>query len=118
MSKNQTIAIRKDFDVIVARSRVRDLARSIGLGTTDQARISLAASSAARALGLGEACQGAIVIEAENGHERACVRVTCRTDSVQEGVTVATFSDARFMVDEITVQEGANGTQVTLVKCK
>ena len=118
MSKNQTIAIRKDFDVIVARSRVRDLARSIGLGTTDQARISLAASSAARALGLGDSCQGEIVIEAMNGRERACVRVTCRTYSVQEGVTAGTFSEAKFMADEITVQEGSNGTQVTLVKWK
>lgn len=115
-TKSQTIAVRKDFDVIIARSRVRDLARSVGLRTTDQARISLATSSAARALGLGASCQGEILVECMNGKERACVRVTCRTDGVQEGLTTATFADAKFMTDEVTLEELPGSTQVTLVK--
>ena len=49
----QTFVVREDYDVIISRSAVRELARSIGMRTADQARISLAASSAARALGIG-----------------------------------------------------------------
>jgi len=117
MATSQTITVRKDFDVIVARSRVRDLARNLGLRTTDQARISLATSSAARALGLGASYQGEIVIEGVNGKERVCVRVTCRTEGgARDNVTEATFSEARFMIDEITVQTLSNGTQVIMVQ--
>lgn len=116
MSKGQKIPIQKDFDVILARSRVRDLARSIGLRTTDQARISLATSSAARTLGLGTSCKGEIFIESVNGDERVCVRVTCRTDGVQDGVTATAFSEAKFMTDEVIVEELPHGMQVILVK--
>ena len=41
MDEGRTIEVHKDFDVIVARSYVRDLARKVGLRTTDQARIAL-----------------------------------------------------------------------------
>jgi len=120
VSKCQTIVVRRDFDVIVARSRVRDLARSMGLGTSDQARISLATSSVARALNLGESCPGEIVIESVNGQEHACVRVTCTcraSDGADDGLRSSKLADARSMADEMIIEElPASGVQVVLVK--
>jgi len=120
VSKRQTIAVRRDFDVIVARSRVRDLARSMGLGTSDQARISLATSSVARVLGLGGSNQGEIVIESANGQDRACVRVTCTFETSDDdagGPSSAKFAEARSMTDEMTVEKlPDNGVRVVLVK--
>jgi hypothetical protein len=118
VNKRQTIVVRRDFDVIVARSRVRDLARNMGLRTSDQARISLATSSVARALRLGESCQGEIVIESVNGLDRACVRVTCRVDdNAGNGFSPSKFVDARSMTDEMTVEALPDGSvQVVLVK--
>jgi hypothetical protein len=120
VSKRQTIAVRRDFDVIVARSRVRDLARNMGLGPSDQARISLATSSVARVLGMGESCQGEVIIESVNSQDRACVRVTCTcraSDGAPDGLAPARFADARSMTDEMTMAElPAGGVQVTLVK--
>jgi serine/threonine-protein kinase RsbT len=118
MNNSQTITVRKDFDVILARSRTRDLARKMGMGTTDQARISLAASSAARALGLGGAHQGQIVITGLNGGGRVGVRVVCTTrDCTNRELRSRVFADARSMTDELTVKELPSGeVQVTLVK--
>ena len=118
MGKCRTIIVRKDFDVIVARSYVRELARQVGLLTTDQARISLATSSAARTMKLGEQYKGQIAIESLNGSERVGVRVVCRVNSAASGeVASAKFSDARFMTDELTVEKlPSGGVQVVLVK--
>ena len=45
MNQKQTIHIDTELDLISARMRVRNLARSLGFNPPDQARISLATSS-------------------------------------------------------------------------
>ena len=119
MSERQTITIQRDYDVILARSRVRDLARRIGLRTTDQARISLATSSAARAMGLGSPYQGQIVIELLGDRDTVGMRVICSVpEGTNNGTLPRTFGDAQLMADELTVKRvpSSNELRVTLVK--
>ena len=53
MSKTQTIKVKSMSDIVLARMRVRQMARTAGLGIRDQACIALATSSLAHALRLG-----------------------------------------------------------------
>jgi anti-sigma regulatory factor (Ser/Thr protein kinase) len=115
---SQTVTVQKDFDVIVARSRVRDLARSIGMSTTDQARISLATSSAARAIGLGGLYEGEIVSECLKGQDCTGIRVVCRAkNGASDDLSTDQLGDAEFMADELTIEKAPpNDVVVTMVK--
>lgn len=45
---SDAVSIQTDLDIVLARSRARDVARDIGFGTIDQARIATAVSELAR----------------------------------------------------------------------
>ena len=115
---SQTIKVEKDFDIILARSRVRDLARDIGMSTTDQARISLATSAAARAIGLGARHKGEILVESLDGVDGTGIRVVCQVnDSAQQDLATNKLNDARMMTDELTIERSStNDILLTMVK--
>lgn len=118
MNESQIVTVQAKIDVITARVKVRELARTVGLKTTDQARISLAASSLAQALGLGETLQGQIIIDCLDRGERTGVRVVCIAANAP-GCELApeTSRDMGRMVDEVTVETlPSNYVQATLVK--
>ena len=50
MDIERRIFINNDFDIVLARMQAREVAKEIGFGAADQARISLAASELARVL--------------------------------------------------------------------
>jgi serine/threonine-protein kinase RsbT len=50
MSAERRVYINNDLDIVTARMQAREMARQVGFGTADQARISLAASELARIL--------------------------------------------------------------------
>ena len=113
----QTFVVREDFDVIVSRSAVRDLARSIGMGTADQARISLAASSAARALGIGRTHQGKITIQDVQREDQLGICVICEVEDLDGPPAEEKLADARAMTDELSIDElSARQVKVTLIK--
>jgi hypothetical protein len=117
MSERTVLNVRGEFDIIVARSRVRDLARQMGMNTTDQACISLATSSAARALGLGKAHTGQILLEGIRTEERTGVRVVCAAANGGDRTTSHPLDEARMMADDLTVEVSPeNETLVTLLK--
>jgi len=118
MSKDQTITVRSDFDIIMARMKVRKLARAMGLNTVDQARISLATSSLAQALGLGERHHGQIAMNGLGGEEPRGVQVVCtKANAVTRELSPRAFENMRWMVDELTVETlPPNDLRVTLVK--
>lgn len=119
MDKNHTtMKVQTDFDIIAARMKVRKLARAMGLTTVDQACISLATSSLAQALDLGEAHQGQIDMDGLGQGERAGVRVVCtKADATARDHSPTAFDDMRWMVDELIVETlPPNDVQVTLVK--
>lgn len=78
------VSINDESDVIVARMEARQMAKKIGFGTVDQARISLAASELARLACATINQSGEIVISdtVENGHQG--MQVVCLVDMKSE----------------------------------
>lgn len=114
-----TISVSTELDIMAARMKVRDLARQIGMGTTDQARLAMATSSMAAQLGLGGSCEGHIAIESVHANGRTGIRVICfETEGhAPPPPSEAVLHDARWMVDEIKVEDlPAQRLRVTLVK--
>jgi hypothetical protein len=117
MSHAQTLVIANEYDIILLRMQVRDLARAVGLNLGDQARISLAASSAAQVIGLGATQCDQVTIESCYRDGRAGVRVVCTTKNGKADHTPYAFGDTRWMVDELTCETlPSKEMQVTLVK--
>jgi hypothetical protein len=113
----QTVVVQEDFDVIVSRSKVRELARRIGMNTADQARISLATSSAARALGIGRTHYGKITIEDIQRESCLGIRIVCEVDGADGLVAAEKLADAQAMTDELEIHQlSAESVQVTLIK--
>jgi hypothetical protein len=118
MSESQTIPVRTEFDVFMARMHVRTLARAAGFDITDQACIALATSSLARALRLGEVYQGEVNVDCLGDGGNSCVRVVCTAiKGAGSNLASRTFTDTRWLVDELTIEETPpNNLQVTVVK--
>ena len=118
MNKVQTIQVSTAHDIIVARLRVREMARAQGFSMMDQARISLAASSLANAMGLSQANRGRIVIECLNNERGTGIRVVCvKTCPTGGDPPPVQLGDTRWMVDEFNIERlPSNGVRVTIVK--
>jgi serine/threonine-protein kinase RsbT len=117
MGESQTLIIRGKHDIITARLLVRRLARAKGFDIADQARIALASSSLAHALGLGMR-RGQVTIDCLNDGARTGVRVVCtKADGATRDLAPEALDVVRFMVDELTVETlPGDDLQVTLVK--
>jgi hypothetical protein len=117
MNVSQTITIRSEFDVITARMKVRELARTKSFDITDQARISLATSSLADTLGLGRKHQGQIMIESLEEEGRIGIKVTCTANaSSDSGLTSEELENTGWLVDKLTVQTlPSDSLQVSVV---
>lgn len=124
---NQRIVINSDLDIITARLRAREVARQIGFGTIDQARISLAASELARILTLKMKLPGEIVIAGVQTADHIGIQVTSIDSNDPQLAQTATqaqavlpdsaLTNAISLVDEGFVEEvGGNNTRVTLMK--
>jgi hypothetical protein len=48
MAQSKTAVIRSDLDIVIARTMARDMAKALGFGPIDQARIATAVSELAR----------------------------------------------------------------------
>jgi hypothetical protein len=118
VNESQTIMVRTEFDVFIARMQVRKLARTTGFDITSQARIALATSSLARALRLGETHQGQVRVDCLHEGELTGVRVVCTAvNGANSDLASRTFPDTGWLVDELTVEElPSNDLQVTVVK--
>ena len=105
-------------DIVIARLRVRELARRTGLGIRDQACIALATSSLAYALRLGEPNEGHIDIYCSDRDERVGIQVVCTATAGAEcDLASQAMADAGWMVDDLTVETlPPNDARITLVK--
>lgn len=124
----QRIIIRSDLDIITARLRAREVAREIGFGTIDQARISLAASELARILTMKLNTPGEIVIAGIHTAGHLGIQVTSIDSSdqrleeaagqvTQEPLQDSALVNAISLVDESVVEQvGVKNTRVTLMK--
>lgn len=75
MSEKSTIDIITEWDIVAARQIGRNVAKEIGFGTVDQARITTAISELARNIYL-YAHAGEIVIEPIEGGDKRGVAIT------------------------------------------
>ena len=80
MSKEVRIYINNDLDIVNARMQARQVARQMGFGTADQARISLAASELANVLSWNSSESGEIILSEINRDERSGIQVMCVVD--------------------------------------
>ena len=129
MQIEKKIHVSSDLDIVIARMQARNVAKKMGFGTMDQARISLAASELARAL-----CDNAdgpkelIMSDAhQNGFEG--LQISClvnlehaptrdKKDWAKEPSTVGrSLSGACLLVDESFVEgQGGEHIRITLTK--
>jgi len=72
----QRVAIRSDLDIVTARVRGRDLARAMGFGVIDQARVATAISELARNVVL-YAGEGEMVLQRVEERGRVGLEVVC-----------------------------------------
>jgi anti-sigma regulatory factor (Ser/Thr protein kinase) len=112
------IPIQSELDIMAARSKTRDFARSVGMDTSDQARIAMATSSVAYDLKMGGLHEGHISIDHLHEDGRVGIRVTCtETGDPTPLMMHAAVQDARWMVDEVKVEQLPLQTvQITLIK--
>ncbi len=126
------IPINSELDVIVARMQARQMARQIGFGTVDQARISLATSELARLACANSMYSGEIVMSDAEQNGQQGMRVVCSVNAVDSNTAPSeeqptwTVEDNNFrrglasasrLVDESVVEMEENGqTKVTLLK--
>ncbi len=80
MNIERKIYVNNDLDIVVARMQAREMAKQMGFGTADQARISLAASELARILSWTTDQPSEIIVSAaaKNGHRG--IKVMCLVD--------------------------------------
>lgn len=113
-----TIAVRGEFDIIDARLKARKLATAKGFDIVDQARISLAASSLAKILGLGDDIPGRVTVSCLNADSRIGLQIICiKVASESNELDMGVFEDMRKMVDELKIEDlPSQDLQITLVK--
>jgi serine/threonine-protein kinase RsbT len=129
MKMERRIYINNDLDIVTARMQARVIAKQMGFGTADQARISLAASELARVLSWNTDIPGEIIMSdtSQNGHKG--LQVTClvqleyvsaKGKSNQAGggtIPSRSLTGACQLVDESIVEEqGPKQALVTLIK--
>jgi len=120
MDEPEVIKILSGNDIILARMRVREVARSKGFDSMGQACISLATSSLAYALGLDRSCQGQIAIDCFRDQGCTGIRVICtKAKAARDDFSSGTFTETRRMVDELKVEAlPSDEVRVTVIKWK
>lgn len=129
MTLERKIYVNNDLDIVMARLQAREMAKQLGFGTADQARISLAASELARLLAWTVKQQpGEIVMSqaSKNGHHG--MQVTClvclqstpdnpAADRNEESGQQHSLAGARYLVDESLIEPQNDASiRVTLTK--
>ncbi len=107
MSESRFLEVRNESDVIIARMQTRQMAKDAGLSIMDQARISLAVSSVAHLIRMGDSYPGQIVLNRIAGEQRNGVQVIwkmnteCDFDTILQDLKNSTLY---MMVHELDTQ--------------
>ena len=116
MTTERKIYVNNDLDIVVTRMQVREMAKQMGFGITDQARISLAASELARFLCWHTPRPGEITLSCASKNGQRGVQVTCSIklehlpqDNASSGVPDISglgrsLAGARQLVDDSTIE--------------
>jgi hypothetical protein len=102
------LEIRTEFDIVAMRQEVRQAARALGLGLTQQAKISAAISTIARAL-IAANCHALMCMWTGMISTRPAIEITCEASTSQLSVDLAQltqllhFGEAQVLVDKATL---------------
>lgn len=125
-----SLHIKKELDIVSARQKGRDLAKEIGFGTVNQARIATAISELARNLYL-YAESGRVIFEKINEKGRKGLRIVAIdkgpgikeiSQVMQDGFTTsgglgAGLPGVKRLMDEFEIRsEVGVGTQISTIK--
>jgi hypothetical protein len=117
MSESRCLSIQNEADVINARLQTRQMAKDAGLSTVDQARISLAVSSMAHIIQMGDCYQGEITLNRIVDLNRSGVQVVWKMEVDCNGETILreiNTSSVYMMVHALDAQFSAtNGICIT-----
>ncbi len=129
MDIEQKMHVSNDLDIVVTRMQARKVAKKMGFGTADQARISLAASELARVICWNGSGPGELVMSPtyQNGHKG--IQVTCLVDleymptkdkkdwAKEPSVVSRSLAGACHLVDEsLVVAQDDRHAHITLTK--
>ena len=132
MAAPKIITIQSDLDIVAARMAARDMAKLLGFGAIDQARIATAISELARNIYL-YAGEGTVTVREafQQGPTRKGIEVICEDQGpgiedidlvMQDGYTTAKgmgmgLPGARRLMDDFEIQSQVGfGTKVTCRK--
>ncbi|GIV88906.1 MAG: serine/threonine protein kinase [Chloroflexus sp.] len=76
MAQSKTAVIRSDLDIVIARTMARDMAKALGFGPIDQARIATAVSELARNIFLYAGTGNVTVRNIEKGARKG-IEIIC-----------------------------------------
>ena len=126
MDTETKIFVNNDLDVVMARMQARDIAKKMGFGTADQARISLATSELARVLSWATHEPGMMVISnatrnGSQGLQVACLiqqeHISKGDETSEESIPQRSFVGACRLADESSVEmQDGQQAKVTLIK--
>jgi hypothetical protein len=113
------ICVSSEQDVITMRQEVRQVARSLGLGLIEQAKIATAISAVARVmLGLTKGTQFTMRMAGQGEHP--ALEILCRPTLWQASMSIAlleerlNLANARLLVDEATLSQQGGEPVLTL----
>ncbi|CDO04124.1 serine/threonine-protein kinase RsbT [Oceanobacillus picturae] len=130
MNPQSCVNIQKEWDIVGARQLGRDIARKIGFGTVDQARIATAISELARNIYLyaetGQICfevidnidhRGITMVAIDNGPGIDDVSKVMEDGYSTSGGLGAGLPGVKRLMDEFDLQsEAGKGTRIKAVK--
>ena len=113
------LQICNDYDVVAMRQEVRQVARDLGLGLSQQAKIATAISTIARAL-IAANCSATMGMRMDEQAPRPALEIICQLVVSQLMIDLAQleqllhFSEARALVDEASLALEGSGAVLSL----
>ncbi|MBH0231559.1 anti-sigma regulatory factor [Halobacillus yeomjeoni] len=130
MDFQSCVNIKKEWDIVGARQLGRDIARKIGFGTVDQARIATAISELARNIylyaGTGKICfetieemeqKGIMILALDNGPGIKELSLVMEDGYSTSGGLGAGLPGVKRLMDEFDIHsEEGKGTEIKVIK--
>ncbi|TFB13237.1 anti-sigma regulatory factor [Filobacillus milosensis] len=123
------VPITKEWDIVGARQSGRNMARDLGFGSVDQARIATAISELARNIYLyagsgevsfeevqGEAPVGIKIIASDNGPGIKDITKVMEDGYSTSGGLGAGLPGVKRLMDDFDMESNEEGTKITIVK--
>ena len=116
---SSNVRVQTEYDVVTLRQEVRQLARSLGMGLSEQAKISTALSVIARALLLNSLGAMFTIVVVSQGAQPT-LQISCVSATTPEASGLAQLeqssylAEARLLVGDVTVSREAHGLVLKL----